>query len=100
MGQTNLSVQELAAHFNATAKQPFPRRLLIEELGHIAEENLEESAAAQRVLVSLLGSTSELDRFDSYRFLKRLRSASLSTPDTDNSMRLFEADTDNEEICS
>lgn len=100
MGQTQLSVQQIKSHFDGTCPQPFPRRVLIEDLGLIAKEELEESEAAQLVLVSLLTSESQMDRFDAYNWLKELKRESLSTPDTDTNLDTFEADEENEEIWS
>ena len=83
MRQTNLSLEQIKDYFESKISLPYPRCLVINELGQIAKNTIgKESSSAQEVLVELLQSDEESDQYIAIRYLKELESKRIATPKT------------------
>lgn len=89
MRQTTLTVQQIKGHLDGVAMQPYPKCLLINELGELARKFGADTAKAQKILVELLESEDTADRWIAIKCLKEAQEAGLTSRDTDFHIAAF-----------
>lgn len=96
MRQTTLSLQQIKDYFESRISLPYPRCLVVNELGQIAKNTIgKESSSAQEVLVSLLQGKMESDKHIAIRYLKELEAKRIATAKTVKAIAEFVANPEN-----
>ena len=96
MRQTDFSLEELEGYFSGTKLiTGYPRCLLVNEVGDIARYDEVHSAEAQRILVALLKSDKESDRWIAIRHLADLQQVGVAKSETELAIADFASQPEN-----
>lgn len=99
MRQTTLSLAEIKEYLESRQSKPYPRCLVVNEAGDIAQNTIgRESSEAQDILVSLLDSEYKNDRYISIRHLIDIRNKRIATNRTICAINEFILNTENVEL--